>query len=80
MPSTVDIRLSTSINDQRSAHEGAVKRETYFPSVCFNSNLTNSWTALANDIPRMLEGMAQQRSVDDLDVHDAEMRRLGEYR
>jgi hypothetical protein len=34
---------------------------------------------LANDVPRMLEGMAQKRSVDDLNVHDAEMRRLGEY-
>jgi len=66
--------------DRRSANEVTAKRGTYFPSVCFNSDLTNSWTALANDIPRLLEGMAQKRSVDDLDVHDAEMRRLGEYR
>ena len=61
-------------------NEVNVKEKTYFPNVCFDSNLTNRWTALANDVPRVLEGMAQIRSVDDLDVHRAEMRRLGEYR
>jgi hypothetical protein len=71
---------SFHLNRRSSANEVSVKRGTHFPSGCFNSNLRNIWTALANDIPRVLEGMAQTWSVDDLDVHDAEKHRLGEYR
>ena len=66
------------INERSDRKTGRLRR-TYFPNVRFNSNLPNSWTALANDIPRVLEGMTQKWSVDNLDVHYAEMRRLGKY-